>query len=62
MNVDTQLNKSKILREILNYNNKQRRFINENKFESKTIINVDIQPEYKNYISFNLNEWINFIN
>jgi hypothetical protein len=62
MNNDSQLNKSKILREILNYNKKQCRFINENKFEYKTIINVDIQPEYKNYISFNLAKWVNFIN
>ena len=28
----------------------------------KTIINVDIQPEYKNAITFNLNNWIDFLN
>lgn len=54
------------VREYLNEekNNKKRkiRLLTENKLQGKTIINVDIQPEYKNYISFNLNEWVNFIN
>jgi hypothetical protein len=36
--------------------------LRENKFQGKTIINVDIQPEYKNYISFDLRKWVNFIN
>ncbi len=39
-----------------------RNSLNENILRGKTIINVDIQPEYKNYISFNLREWVNFIN
>ena len=37
-------------------------FINESKLNGKTIINVDIQPEYENWVSFNLNEWVGFIN
>jgi hypothetical protein len=36
-------------------------FLNEN-YSSKTIINVDIQPEYKDYITFDLYEWIEYIN
>lgn len=49
---------------IIEYINKKlnRTFINESTLTSKTIINVDIQPEYKDYISFNLHEWVNFIN
>jgi hypothetical protein len=37
-------------------------FINESILAGKTIINVDIQPEYSKYINFNLNEWVHFIN
>lgn len=50
------------LNEIKNKSKRKKRLIAENKFKGKTIINVDIQPEYKNYITFNLNEWANFIN
>ena len=41
---------------------KKSRLIKEEYLQGKTIINVDIQPEYKNYISFNLNNWIQFLN
>ena len=34
----------------------------ENKFQGKTIINVDIQPEYQKHFSFNFNNWIHFLN
>jgi hypothetical protein len=37
-------------------------FINESILTGKTIINVDIQPEYSKAIGFNINEWVNFIN
>lgn len=36
--------------------------INESTFENKTLISVDIQPEYKNWITFDLYDWTNFIN
>lgn len=36
--------------------------INESKTSGKTILNVDIQPEYANYIGFNMDEWVNMIN
>jgi len=39
-----------------------RHFINETILNGKTIINVDIQPEYADYITFDLNQWINFLN
>lgn len=45
-----------------NQNTRKLRLITENNIQGKTIINVDIQPEYENYISFNLNEWAKFIN
>ena len=45
-----------------NTNNRKSRLITESKMVGKTIINVDIQPEYEKYISFNLREWVNFIN
>jgi hypothetical protein len=38
------------------------RIISEGNINGKTIINVDIQPEYKDYISFDLYEWANFLN
>jgi predicted nucleotidyltransferase len=47
---------------VITKNKKQGRLITETTVQGKTIINVDIQPEYKNYISFNLNKWVNFIN
>lgn len=52
----------KCLNESKNTNKRNSRLINESNFNGKTIINVDIQPEYKNYISFDLNEWVEFIN
>lgn len=52
----------KSLNESKNKNKKAARLIKEGELEGKTIINVDIQPEYENYINFNLNEWVHFIN
>lgn len=52
----------KIIKEELNLNKKKLRIIKEEYLQGKTIINVDIQPEYKNYISFNLSKWIQFLN
>lgn len=48
-----------------NKNNKKRknRLIKESQlFSSKTIICVDIQPEYEDYIQFGLKEWGEFVN
>ena len=36
--------------------------INENQTSGKTIISVDIQPEYSKYINFDLNNWVNMLN
>lgn len=36
--------------------------LNESTYNNKTIINVDIQPEYQSYIPFNLYQWAEFIN
>jgi hypothetical protein len=52
----------KRLNETKNKTNKQLRLLNESELNNKTIINVDIQPEYESYISFNIYEWVNFIN
>ena len=43
---------------------KRGNLITESKFENKNIINVDIQPEYEEYIKneFNLFNWVKFIN
>lgn len=49
------------LSEFNNFNKKRLRLITESKIENKTIINVDIQPEYKKSIYF-LMEWVKFIN
>lgn len=46
----------------VNYVRKQQRIISESILSGKTIINVDIQPEYENFISFNLHNWAEFIN
>jgi hypothetical protein len=51
----------RLLRENL-FISKKKRFINESLVTGKTIINVDIQPEYEDYISFDINEWVRFIN
>lgn len=50
------------LNENKNINKRKSRLITESKVQGKTIINVDIQPEYKEYFTFNLNQWVNFIN
>ena len=52
----------KKLIEYKNISKKQSRILTESTINGKTIINVDIQPEYQAYISFNLNEWVEFIN
>lgn len=41
---------------------KQLQTITENTLQGKTLISVDIQPEYENWITFNLSDWVNFIN
>lgn len=60
------LNEGKILIKRLiheNINNpKKRRMLYESKVSGKTIINVDIQPEYEKWITFDLSDWVNFIN
>jgi hypothetical protein len=43
-------------------NPKKKRMLYENRVSGKTIINVDIQPEYQKWITFNLSEWVDFIN
>ena len=50
------------LNENKNTTKRNSRILNEINLNSNTIINVDIQPEYENYITFNLNNWVNFIN
>lgn len=45
-----------------NINKRKSRLITESDFQGKTIINVDIQPEYQDYISFDLSNWATFIN
>lgn len=45
-----------------NINKRKSRLITESNFQGKTIINVDIQPEYQDYISFDLSNWAKFIN
>jgi hypothetical protein len=47
-----------------NENKRKARLITEvdSVLNGKTIINTDIQPEYEKYISFNLREWVSFIN
>jgi len=51
---------------ILNERNVGRRkklqTINEEIFQGKTLISVDIQPEYEKWITFNLGDWVEFIN
>lgn len=45
-------------------NNKRKasKYLTESKLSSKTIMNVDIQPEYQSYFSFNVDDWIDFLN
>lgn len=45
-----------------NVSKRNLRLITESKFQGKTIINVDIQPEYEKHITFDLHDWVNFIN
>lgn len=54
-------NLKKIVRESI-INRKSKFRLTENSVQNKTIINVDIQPEYSKWITFNINEWANFIN
>lgn len=51
----------RLIRENIN-NPKKKRMLYENKVNGKTIINVDIQPEYEKWITFDLNDWASFIN
>lgn len=52
----------RLLRENLSGHSKRKRYINEGVITGKTIINVDIQPEYESAINFNISDWVNFIN
>jgi len=57
--------KSQLRKKLIEYKNtvrKQSRLLTESTLNGKTIINVDIQPEYQSYISFNINKWVNFLN
>jgi hypothetical protein len=51
----------RLIRENLN-NPKKKRMLYENRVSGKTIINVDIQPEYEKWITFNLSKWVNIVN
>ena len=51
----------RLIRENIN-NPKKKRMLYESSVNGKTIINVDIQPEYQKWITFNLNQWVEFIN
>jgi hypothetical protein len=56
--------KSQLRKKLIEHKNtvrKQSRTLTETTLNGKTIINVDIQPEYQSYISF-IDEWVNFIN
>lgn len=51
------------INESKNNNRKKSRLLNESvEFNNKTIINVDIQPEYEDSLIFNKYEWVEFIN
>lgn len=60
------MNIKKLIKEEFNkFNrNNKRKFIKEDyqSFNNKTIINVDIQPEYESGISFDIEEWLEFLN
>lgn len=43
-------------------NPKKLRMLYESDFGGKTIINVDIQPEYEKWFSFDVESWVQFIN
>lgn len=51
----------RLIRENIN-NPKKKRMLYESSVSGKTIINVDIQPEYQKWITFDLSEWVDFIN
>lgn len=51
-----------IISESINASRKKARLITENIVQNKTIVNVDIQPEYEKWITFNVTQWVNFIN
>ena len=56
--------KSQLRKKLIEHKNtvrKQSRTLTEATLNGKTIINVDIQPEYQSYISF-INKWVNFLN
>lgn len=54
---------NKIIKEEYNKINKLKKFINEStNISGKTIINVDIQPEYKSGFKYFTDKWINFLN
>ena len=36
--------------------------LNESNYDGKTLINVDIQPEYEKWVSFDLHQWANMVN
>ncbi len=46
----------KIIKEIII--NTIQEYLNEQQHVNKTFLCVDIQPEYKNYITFNIYEWV----
>lgn len=50
----------KIIKEIII--NTIQEYLNEQQHVNKTFLCVDIQPEYKNYITFNIYEWVEYIN
>ena len=61
----SKLLKESLRKKLIEYKNiskKQSRILTEATINGKTIINVDIQPEYQSYISFNLNQWVKFLN
>jgi len=54
---------SKIIKEEYNKELKRKKYINESvNLSGKTIINVDIQPEYEDGFKYFLNDWIEFLN
>lgn len=54
---------TKLLKEQLVSFKRNRTLIKEDtSFNGKTIINVDIQPEYQKNISFSIYQWISFLN
>lgn len=52
----------KVVNEELNRKIKSNRLIEATAVNGRTIINVDIQPEYKSYITFNITDWAKYLN